>query len=431
MRLGYLIQAERLLKESVRIAEDWLGERSMQSANYVAQLAVVYIQQKKYGQAEGLFQGRAAEVGAQTNRAILGSLANQEQRERFEEWQRLRAEREHLLLSTPTPDAPEQALRDARLRQLPRAIDGLEAELAAAAPRLRSMQVPAWESVIPQVAAKLPPRSVLVEIVRTQDLDILTGHGQRQAAHYIAMLLFPDGRTDVADLGEAKRVNQAVAAFLQNVREPLRNPQPASQALHALVMAPLEMQLAGATRIYLSLDGSLNLIPYSALHDGKQYLVDRFEFHYLTSGRDLLRDPARSAAGPLVLADPDFGSAAPEAAPLSARATERTIDQNTRGLYERISQLRRLPATRKEAQRIGSMLPGSQVRLDGNANERRSGRCALRASSTSPRPGCLWKMPRMPLVLSTRSSALCCCSIRRLQARLRPCASRESALRTL
>ena len=75
--------------------------------------------------------------------------------------------------------------------------------------------------------------------------------------------------------------------------------------------------LGGATNLLIAPDGGLNVVPFSALVDGKkQFLIKTYTFTYLTSGRDLLRLSARTKAqgGGVIFADPAFdatGAAAP------------------------------------------------------------------------------------------------------------------------
>nr|WP_323379141.1 CHAT domain-containing protein [Pyxidicoccus xibeiensis] len=65
---------------------------------------------------------------------------------------------------------------------------------------------------------------------------------------------------------------------------------------HALVlmeavlggMHPAVADCLSARRLFVSPDGQLAMVPFAALHDGKSFLVDTFDFAYLTSGKDLL-----------------------------------------------------------------------------------------------------------------------------------------------
>jgi CHAT domain-containing protein len=68
-----------------------------------------------------------------------------------------------------------------------------------------------------------------------------------------------------------------------------------------------------ATRVLVSADGALNLVPFEALVDEHgAFQVRRYAISYLDSGRDLLRLglPRPSAGTPLVVANPRFGEPA-------------------------------------------------------------------------------------------------------------------------
>jgi CHAT domain-containing protein len=79
--------------------------------------------------------------------------------------------------------------------------------------------------------------------------------------------------------------------------------------LDELVMAPIRQSLGETGTLFISPDGQLNLVPFAALVDEKgKYLVERYAFTYLGSGRDLLRlqVPAASREGPRLVANADY-----------------------------------------------------------------------------------------------------------------------------
>ena len=89
------------------------------------------------------------------------------------------------------------------------------------------------------------------------------------------------------------------------------DPRPAARALDALVMQPIRALLGDARWVLLSPDGDLNLIPFEALVDEQnRYLIERFAFTYLTSGRDLVRllEHAPPKASALIIGHPEFGA---------------------------------------------------------------------------------------------------------------------------
>lgn len=57
-----------------------------------------------------------------------------------------------------------------------------------------------------------------------------------------------------------------------------RNPLAAARELHALLIAPIAADLegAGARTLQLALDGKLRYLPFAALHDGQQWLIERY-----------------------------------------------------------------------------------------------------------------------------------------------------------
>jgi CHAT domain-containing protein len=136
-----------------------------------------------------------------------------------------------------------------------------------------------------------------------------------------------------------------------------------------MVMQPVRQLLGETKTILLSPDGKLNLVPFEALVDEKnQYLVENYNFTYLTSGRDLIRLQQKSPSQeqPLVMADPLYNQEANLAASkLPQRSTECLSE-----LFSPNS-LSRLEATEKEAKAIQSLLslPTERIKLQSQASE--------------------------------------------------------------
>jgi CHAT domain-containing protein len=127
----------------------------------------------------------------------------------------------------------------------------------------------------------------------------------------VAYVLRKQGEVQWRELGEAK----VLAVAIDQLREALRDPKrqdvrQLARALDEKLMKPVRPLLGDATQLLVSPDGALNLIPYEALVDEQnRYLIERFSFAYLASGRDLLRlQVARdSKSNPIVVANPAFG----------------------------------------------------------------------------------------------------------------------------
>lgn len=83
---------------------------------------------------------------------------------------------------------------------------------------------------------------------------------------------------------KAKELNHKIAELSAALHDPTGDPRPASQALYALLVAPVAEHLkhSGAKTLMLSLDGALRYIPFATLHDGEHYLVERYALSLYT-----------------------------------------------------------------------------------------------------------------------------------------------------
>ena len=76
----------------------------------------------------------------------------------------------------------------------------------------------------------------------------------------------------------AAELSRKVAAFRQVLQDPHQDPLPLSQEVYRILIGPIARDLtaAQASTLMWSLDGVLRYVPIAALHDGQQYLVERF-----------------------------------------------------------------------------------------------------------------------------------------------------------
>ncbi|MGH9843946.1 MAG: CHAT domain-containing protein, partial [Blastocatellia bacterium] len=134
----------------------------------------------------------------------------------------------------------------------------------------------------------------------------------------------------------------------------------------------------GTTRLLISPDGALNLIPFEALVDEEgRYLIEQYSFTYLTSGRDLLRLQMgrESKSAPLVVADPMFG--VPEAGQLARADVSRRRSPARAKLRQSVTtgsdlssvHFAPLAGTALEAREIKSLFPEAQALTGEQATE--------------------------------------------------------------
>ncbi len=215
-----------------------------------------------------------------------------------------------------------QALQQTRER--------LEQELYRQLPALTPRLVDAA-----QVAAALPADGVLIEFQRFRPYDARQPEARSWGeARYLAMLLFPDGTTRAVDLGPAAATDPLIQRALAESLARNRPAGPFWAQVSQKVLGPLLPQLQGRRRWFVSPDGELSRIPFTALpaptegpsgaeSESAPTLGQQVQLRILTSGRDLLRLHSPGAGGQraLVLAAPDFGGPGPWQ-PLPATAAE-------------------------------------------------------------------------------------------------------------
>jgi CHAT domain-containing protein len=187
------------------------------------------------------------------------------------------------------------------------------------------------------------------------------------------------------ELGAAKAVDETVATLRRALRDPQRKDvKNLARTVDRKVFQPLRPLLGGLTRLLISPEGALNLIPFAALVDERgRYVVERYSISYLSSGRDLLRLQVarKSQSGPLVIADPDFGGRRQVEATRKLKQTKGPPEKQVReeSLATAFSQFYfpALPYTAGEGETIGALLPGATL-----LTKRRASKEALQQSQS-------------------------------------------------
>jgi CHAT domain-containing protein len=182
------------------------------------------------------------------------------------------------------------------------------------------------ENFFEAIQETLPSDSALVEISRYLPQKPQPKFGAFWGdQRYAAAVLHPTGAPKWVDLGNARDVEASVAKFRNGLSDKdaagsiATNPgnlaavQQAGRNLDQQVMAKIRPLLGNAKHLLISADGELNLVPFEALRDETgQYLINRYQFSYLTSGRDLLsiaearKNPQPPRQPAVILADPDY-----------------------------------------------------------------------------------------------------------------------------
>jgi CHAT domain-containing protein/Flp pilus assembly protein TadD len=264
-------------------------------------------------------------------------------------------------LSTLALNGNDTEAHRRRLAAFEDEIEAIEAEIGA-----RSVAFRAERSAITYetVQAALPVGTALVEFARYQPVD---GRMKRDGVpRYVAYVIFPKGQPRSVELGDAVEMDRAVA----DLRDALRDKsnaevKSAARYLDGMLMQPVRKLLGETRQVLVSPDGAINLLPFAALVDERnRYLVERYQFTYLSSGRDLLRlhnrPPAARGSGQeaMIFADPDFG------APVTVVPAGANRPLTLAGAV-----FTPLPATADEAREIAARLPNAATFVQAEATE--------------------------------------------------------------
>jgi CHAT domain-containing protein/tetratricopeptide (TPR) repeat protein len=265
------------------------------------------------------------------------------------------------------PGTQELSQYSARITDLDTQSKQLEATLSARSAPFRAQTQPV---MLEAVQKGIPPEAVLVEIVAYRPFDPMV---QAPAdifgpLRYGAFVVHREGSPAWVDLDQAKLLDDQIAQLreaLVDLNRPPSKVRHIAQTLDEKLTRPLRPLLNNRRLVLLSPEGALNLVPFSALVDEeRRYLLERFTFAYLTTGRDLLRLQTLSPnlQGAMILADPAYGERVQSAAKPQPAAQQAGPERAS-------LQFDPLSETAQEATTIAPLLPEAQVLTQEQATE--------------------------------------------------------------
>jgi CHAT domain-containing protein len=257
----------------------------------------------------------------------------------------------------------------------------LEAEISAKSAALRAVTA---KVTIEAVQAAIPEGAALLEFVRYQPYDARAYSeigaklgGPRYIVYVLTRTGEPRWTYVTANAHDVDTVVQQVRARIQEPTKPWV--YDAADRLDHLLMRRVNELLGGAREILISPDGALNLLPFGALVEDGHFLIERWSFTYLTSGRDLLRlaAPRPSRSAPTIFANPTYDKAdGPPAASAKDRGVKGAPPWKSRDREEPAPvvdpttvSFPRLPGTEAEAKAILKVVPGAILRHGAEATE--------------------------------------------------------------
>lgn len=318
-------------------------------------------------------KGRALDIMAD-DLAALRRRAAPDDLALLKQLQATRAELARLVIGGP--QQMTRAEQQTRVTQLEEQRDRLEAEISR---RHAEFRPPSQPVTLAAVQRAIPAGAVLIEFAayRAFNPKYKGVDEEFNPARYAAYVLRQQGTARWVDLGEREKIDAAVSELRQALRDrKRRDVQRLARRVDRLVMQPLRPLLGITRRVFIAPDGQLNLLPFAALVDERnQYLIHRYVFSYLSSGRDLLRVRARqprtqSGQRALIVANPDFGEAD------KGVATQRVLVYKSKppsatnsGTMLAEAHFPPLPGTDGEAQALKTLLPDATVLVGRQATK--------------------------------------------------------------
>lgn len=229
---------------------------------------------------------------------------------------------------------------------------------------------------LPAVQKLIPRDARLVEIVNYQPGDPKAPYQLNpvlKPRRYAAYVAGAKGDPTLIDLGEAAQIDAAIEKFRKALSDPAnKKVVDLGRDLEKLTFAKIVPALGGATEILIAPDGALNVVPFSALvDDAGDFLIKKYTFTYLTSGRDLLRLAVRTKAqgGGVVFADPSFDATGPSPAKQPDAAGPAAGTRGRRSADLASLMWPPLPGTGQEADAVAKSITGAKVYRGADATE--------------------------------------------------------------
>jgi len=243
------------------------------------------------------------------------------------EWEK----RQELLgdLSLLLLHAPDELYKDLdryqkRKSMLLENIEEIEERLISENTNLRSeIKAPTFD----EIRTRLPAETALIEFVKIHDFAWME-FGTGSASSYLAFVVSTEGDLSLVDLGSGDELDNVIQDVRNAIQHELHEclqeepnmtrlehcTQKAKTALGELyhkVWEPIEGHLGCPTQIFISPDGELNTVPFSALINPQgEFLINNYSLAYVTTSQEFI-SKGTSIQCPEVdlftISNPDFG----------------------------------------------------------------------------------------------------------------------------
>lgn len=179
-----------------------------------------------------------------------------------------------------------------------------------------------------RVAERLPDNAALIEFLA---YNKMASEPTASDSRYLAAIIRVDHEPVIIDLGRAAEIDSVVEEYRQHMFTTALQSRQCRQSdldayrsicaeLSEKIWKPVSIYISDYDLLLMSPDGKLNNISFAGLiDDSGRFLIEKYIIHYLSAGRDILRQVAESETGKglFAIGDPDYDAS------VNARVTAR------------------------------------------------------------------------------------------------------------
>jgi CHAT domain-containing protein/Tfp pilus assembly protein PilF len=255
-------------------------------------------------------QGRVLDATAATIQNIRLRLKDRPDLQKlFDDWKTTLQAQSDLATSQLRQKDPQEY--QARYQALEQRGQELETQLSKQSAIFRQTVAPVE---LTKIQTLIPQDAALIHLVEYKPFNPKGGTLNRFGSpRYAAATWRSTGNPHWVDLGAAAAIEKNIQTFREYLQDGSsannRKRDKIARTIDAQLMQPLRQHLGNTKHLLLSPDAALNLIPFEALKDeNNQYLIERYAFSYLTSGRDLTRfaDAPPSRQAPVIFSEINY-----------------------------------------------------------------------------------------------------------------------------
>ena len=232
----------------------------------------------------------------------------------------IRAQLSNAYFKTPaTIKNPEQQLRSIQLLQAQQ--EQLESQLAHQGYEPKIQKTPITST---QLCQTLPEDYAVVDFWYFQKYNFVGGKKGWGTWQYLAVVYHQNHEPEILQLGEVDSLHNNLNELLQIIFVTRLNKTQTEQQrltaeaaikakcrqLYHQLFKPLLSAIGDKKKVILCTDGALHYLPFGVLVDEQnRYLVESYQFHYVSTGRELLkwkRGPRQDIRDAVIIADPQF-----------------------------------------------------------------------------------------------------------------------------